>query len=76
MLALDAVRSGEKEMEMPARRRPIVVRNRYLVISDLLLTALSATLGFAIRLEIPLFWTYLPICIPFVLFSPCPRRTR
>ncbi len=52
---------------MLARRRPIVVRNRYFVISDLLLIALSAALAFAIRLEFPVFWSYLPICLLFVL---------
>jgi FlaA1/EpsC-like NDP-sugar epimerase len=50
-------------------KRPIVIRNRYLVISDLLLMALSAVLGFAIRLDVPLFWTHLPLCIPFTLMA-------
>jgi FlaA1/EpsC-like NDP-sugar epimerase len=54
---------------MLARRRSIVIRNRYFVIGDLLLTALSATLGFAIRLDVPLFWTYLPVCVSFVLIA-------
>lgn len=48
---------------------PILIRNRYLVISDVILTALSAILGFAIRLDIPLLWTYLPICVPFTLMA-------
>ena len=54
---------------MPNRRRPIVIRNRYFVLSDLLLTALSATLGFAIRLDAPLFSEFLSVCIAFVLMA-------
>jgi FlaA1/EpsC-like NDP-sugar epimerase len=54
---------------MVIRRRPVVIRNRYFLISDLILTALSATLGFAIRLDFPLFPSYLSICIPFVLMA-------
>ena len=51
------------------RRPPVVIRNRFFSLSDLLLTALSATLAFEIRLDIPLFWSYLPICIPFVFLA-------
>ena len=54
---------------MKATKLPIIVRNRYFVISDLLLTALSAVLGFAIRLDVPLFRMYLPVCISFVLMA-------
>jgi FlaA1/EpsC-like NDP-sugar epimerase len=51
------------------RRRPAVIRNRYFVISDLVLTALSAVLAFAIRLDFPLFWTYRSIWFVFVLMA-------
>jgi FlaA1/EpsC-like NDP-sugar epimerase len=51
------------------RRLPVVIRNRFFLLSDLLLTALSPILAFALRLDIPLFWSYLPICIPFVLLA-------
>lgn len=54
---------------MLARRRPFVVRNRYFVLSDVLLTALSATLAFAIRLDVPLFRLYLGVCVSFVLMA-------
>lgn len=54
---------------MPDRRRPIVIRNRYFVLSDFLLTALSAILSFAIRLDGPLFFSFLPVCIAFVLMA-------
>ncbi|UCC62004.1 MAG: polysaccharide biosynthesis protein [Anaerolineae bacterium] len=54
---------------MKATKLPIIVRNRYFVISDLLLAALSAVLGFAIRLDVPLFRVYLPVCISFVLMA-------
>lgn len=54
---------------MTTAKRPIVIRNRYFVISDVVLTILSATLGFAIRLDVPLFWSYLPICVPFTLMA-------
>jgi FlaA1/EpsC-like NDP-sugar epimerase len=57
------------EKNMPSRRRPTVIRNRYFVLSDVLLTALSAAMGFAIRLDVPLFWTYLSVCILFVLMA-------
>jgi FlaA1/EpsC-like NDP-sugar epimerase len=50
-------------------KRPIVVRNRYFVLADLLLTSLSATLGFAIRLDVPLFWSHLSLCVSFVLMA-------
>ena len=46
-----------------------VIRNRYFMISDIVLTALSAVLGFAIRLEVPLFWVFLPTCIRFVIVA-------
>ena len=52
-------------MEEP--KQASMIHNRYLVISDVTLTALSAILGFAIRLDIPLFWIYLPVSIPFAL---------
>jgi FlaA1/EpsC-like NDP-sugar epimerase len=39
------------------------------MISDIVLTALSAVLGFAIRLEVPLFWVFLPTCIRFVIVA-------
>jgi FlaA1/EpsC-like NDP-sugar epimerase len=51
------------------RSQPIFVRNRYFILSDLLLTALSATLAFAIRLDAPLFGSYLPTCAAFVLMA-------
>jgi len=54
---------------MAASRRPIVIRNRYFVISDLVLTALSAVLAFAIRLEHPLFWAHWPLCFRFMLLA-------
>lgn len=55
--------------EMVLRRRPAVIRNRYFVLSDLLLTALAAALGFAIRLEMPDFWSRLPVCLRFVVLA-------
>ncbi len=39
------------------------------MLSDLLLTALAATLGFAIRLETPAFWSHLPDCLRFVALA-------
>jgi len=54
---------------MATLKRSIVIRNRYFAISDVLLTALSAALGFAIRLDVPLFWSYLAVCIPFVAMA-------
>ena len=51
------------------RRRTVVIRNRYFAVSDLLLTALSAILGFAVRLDAPLFGEYLPICLSFVVLA-------
>lgn len=49
--------------------RPGVIRNRYFVISDILLTLLSGVLGFIVRLDVPLFWSYLSICRAFLLLS-------
>jgi FlaA1/EpsC-like NDP-sugar epimerase len=54
---------------MVLRKRPAVIRNRYFMLSDLLLTALAATLGFAIRLETPGFWSHLPDCLRFVALA-------
>lgn len=54
---------------MMAFKHPIVIRNRYFVISDAFLIVLSAILGFAIRLDVPLFWSYLSVCVPFVLMA-------
>jgi FlaA1/EpsC-like NDP-sugar epimerase len=51
------------------RRRPVVIRNRFFVFSDLLLTALSATVAFALRLDVALYRSYLPTCILFILLS-------
>jgi FlaA1/EpsC-like NDP-sugar epimerase len=51
------------------RSQPIFIRNRYFVVSDLLLTALSALLAFAIRLDFPLFGSYLPTCVAFVIMA-------
>ena len=56
-------------------KRPIVIRNRYFVISDVILTALSAILGFAIRLDFPGFWSYLSVCIPFMLMAVALKLT-
>jgi FlaA1/EpsC-like NDP-sugar epimerase len=50
-------------------KRPLVIRNRYFIISDILLTALAAFLGFAIRLDVPLFWAYLSVCVPFAFLA-------
>ncbi len=50
---------------MGSRRRSIVIRNRYFVASDLVLIALSAVLSFAIRLDIPLFWSYIGFSLIF-----------
>jgi FlaA1/EpsC-like NDP-sugar epimerase len=58
-----------KEDKRMIQRLPVVIRNRFFLLSDLLLTALSPILAFALRLEIPLFWSYLPICIPFVFLA-------
>ena len=58
-----------KGKEMAVFKRPIVIRNRYFLASDLLLTVLSALLGFAIRLDVPLFWSYLPVCARFVALA-------
>ena len=69
MATKQAELSGETERTMPNRRRSIVIRNRYFVLSDLLLTALSAALGFAIRLDGPLFSSFLPVCIAFILMA-------
>jgi len=54
---------------MTSRGRPVVIRNRYFVGSDLFLIALAATLGLVIRLEFPLFWSYLTPCLIFVLLA-------
>ena len=51
---------------MEIRRRAVVIRNRYFVLGDVILTVLSAILSFAIRLDIPLFWSHLPLCLFFV----------
>jgi FlaA1/EpsC-like NDP-sugar epimerase len=50
-------------------KRPVVIRNRYFIAADLLLTALSAVLGFAIRLDIPQFERYAPACFLFALLA-------
>jgi FlaA1/EpsC-like NDP-sugar epimerase len=54
---------------MGLRRRSVVIRNRYFLVSDLILTALSAVLAFAVRLDVPLFWSYLQLCILFVIMA-------
>ena len=54
---------------MVVRRRAFVIRNRYFVLFDLVLVALSAILAFAIRLEVPAVWTYLPVALSFMLMA-------
>jgi len=54
---------------MVIRRRAFVIRNRYFVAFDLALIALSAILSFAIRLDVPLLWSYLPVCVAFMLMA-------
>jgi FlaA1/EpsC-like NDP-sugar epimerase len=49
--------------------RLFVIRNRYFVVGDLILTAVAVVLGFAIRLDVPLFWTYLRVCGIFGLMA-------
>ena len=62
-------RPKDRVSQTDARRRPIVIRNRYFLLSDILLTILSATLSFAICLDFPLFWSYIPACALFVLLA-------
>jgi len=50
-------------------KRPVVIRNRHFVFCDVILAALSAILGFAIRLDFPGFRSYLPVCILFMLMA-------
>lgn len=50
-------------------KRPVVIRNRYFIAADLLLTVLAAILGFAIRLDIPQFERYAPVCFLFALLA-------
>jgi len=52
---------------MAAPRLPIVIRNRYFVIGDLLLALISATLGLAIWSDVSPFWAPLRALVPFVL---------
>jgi FlaA1/EpsC-like NDP-sugar epimerase len=55
---------------MMIRGLPVVIRNRYFVLSDLVLTALSAMLGFTIRLGVPLFWSqYLPVFAVYLVLA-------
>jgi len=54
---------------MAAPKGSFVIRNRCFAIGDLFLITLSALLGFAIRLDFPLFWTRLPICISFAVMA-------
>jgi FlaA1/EpsC-like NDP-sugar epimerase len=54
---------------MLARRPPVVIRNRYFFIGDLLLTAFSAILAFAIRLDSHVFWSSLRVALLFVLLT-------
>ncbi|MFZ5919265.1 MAG: polysaccharide biosynthesis protein [Chloroflexota bacterium] len=52
-----------------ASSQSFVIRNRYFALIDALLIALAAVLGFAIRLDPPLFGAYLPIWLPFVVMA-------
>ena len=50
-------------------KSPLVIRNRYFAFIDVLLTVLSAILGFAIRLDVPLFGLYLPVWLSFAFMA-------
>ncbi|MBN1640886.1 MAG: hypothetical protein JXA09_06600, partial [Anaerolineae bacterium] len=54
-------------MRLP--RPPTVIRNRYFLAGDVALTAMAALLGFAIRLDVPALWSYLPVCVRFIALA-------
>lgn len=56
-------------MSITATRPHLLIRNRLFLASDLLLTLIAAGLGFAVRLDVPLFWTYLPVCARFAILA-------